>query len=246
MSELSWRLNPQCVPIFTCCLPVPSLDGGSDGPHGGPRWHPACQPLQGEDLHVWRGVWLLSQSGQSRVKAQIKRNETNAAFVFLEYALKPFKFIFFFLCRRRCTELQPKGWLRVSSQATMPPCLPTDPQVCVCVCFGFFNHESCFTSHVFLWVETYCQRLYAPPNYPSVSLTSSPSCLSICLRESQLFVCSHGEVKTGVLVCVCLCVFICLFALCNVVFRPATDKLRWHILNLPKNTVNAKAFSVSI
>lgn len=37
------------------CLPASCgllLDGGADGPHGGPRRHPACQPLQGEDVHV--------------------------------------------------------------------------------------------------------------------------------------------------------------------------------------------------
>ncbi|KAM7370522.1 hypothetical protein PAMP_010059 [Pampus punctatissimus] len=38
-------------------------DGGSVGPHGGSGRHPACQPLQGEDVHVRRGIRLLSQSG---------------------------------------------------------------------------------------------------------------------------------------------------------------------------------------
>lgn len=60
-----------------------------------------------EKTYMFDVAFDYSASQVSRVKAQIKRNETNAAFVFLEYAPKPF--IFFFLCRRRCTELQPKG-----------------------------------------------------------------------------------------------------------------------------------------
>lgn len=141
---------------LSACL---SLDGGSDGPHGGPWWHPACQPLQGEDLHVWRGVWLLSQPGQSRGKVCIKeKNWWNSAFVFLKCAPKPSEFNFVFLCRRRCTGLQPGAWSRVSYQATMPPCLPTDPQVCQRLIINIWisKQTSCVLLRANLWICFLC------------------------------------------------------------------------------------------
>lgn len=117
VAEWVWRLTVSFISYLLL------LDGGADGPHGGSRRHPACQPLQGEDVHVWRGLWLLGQPGVSAFRS-------NESVFFRELWAWPSHFLY----RRKFTERQLKGWLRDWFQATMPPCLPMDPQVGVCLC----------------------------------------------------------------------------------------------------------------
>lgn len=244
MPEQAWRLNTRSL------LSMPSsssLDGGSDGPHGGPGRHPACQPLQGEDVYVRRGVRLLSQSGQSRVKGQKAPKTLNETWLWHNikvYFLLPVQEEVYRATTRGLIEGLISGY-----NATVFAYGPTGLCVCVCVlhrahkvnytlsvwmkvyhlpvtrvsfplhnfwpatfwvsthsgrkrtrhliCSVFLilvqvwlKNESRFTSHVSCGqrqiVKDTLSTIY-PSSYPSVSLTSSALCRSICLRDSQLF-----------------------------------------------------------